>query len=94
MEWLEARGYVLVLTRAEHVLNSSQQDFEALLKALASAAVEWAEDRRHEPYFPRSAVPFHVIFHCEAAAASAIEARLTQLVGQPNRIEIGRSLVE
>ncbi len=57
LEWLPAKGYVLVLTDAEHVLPSDEEEYETLLEILSDTGEHWAD-----PTDGRRAVPFHALF--------------------------------
>lgn len=54
LEWLPAKGYVLVIVDAEHVLPDDEEEYETLLEILCDAGEHWAGRGR--------VVPFHALF--------------------------------
>jgi hypothetical protein len=58
LEWLPAKGYLLVVTNADELLVEDAEDYETLIDIAKSVAKEWATPQRGES--PRPVVPFHV----------------------------------
>lgn len=75
-EWLPADAYVLVVERAEEVLEEEEEtQLAALLKTLHEAGECWSKAVEDNDRFDRSPVPFHVLLNLSAdrpAAASRI----------------------
>jgi len=77
LEWLNARGYFLVILKADEVLvNCDEADFQALINHLNVAASEWAKPIKAGQTWDRDARPFHVLFHTEDQNADHLRARL------------------
>jgi RNAse (barnase) inhibitor barstar len=68
LEWLPAKGYVLCVTEAEHVLAGDDEEYETLLEVLSDAGEAWAGVRTGDR--GSSGVPFHVVFATSAAEKS------------------------
>ena len=58
LEWLPAKGYLLILTHADALLDADPEDYETFVDVMKGVAKEWATVRRRES--ARRAVPFHV----------------------------------
>ena len=58
LEWLPAKGYVLVLDNADELLADSPDDYRTFIELLKDVAEEWAAPRSGQ--WARPAVPFHV----------------------------------
>jgi hypothetical protein len=60
LSWLEADGYVIVVTSAHAVLAREEpEEYETLISILETAGREWATPRTAG--VPRAARPFHVL---------------------------------
>src|SRR5690242_11657815 len=59
LEWLPAKGYVLVLTEAEHVLPRDEEDYATFLEVLSDAGEAWASGQGGMG--SKRATPFHVV---------------------------------
>ncbi len=70
LEWVPAKGYVLLLTDAEQVLRQEQEEDEyaTLLEVLSDAGEAWASGQAGMG--ERPATPFHVVFSVTARARS------------------------
>ena len=58
LEWLPAKGYVLVIEHAEELLVESADDYHTFVELLNDVAEEWATPRSGP--WARPATPFHV----------------------------------
>ncbi|BCA55137.1 hypothetical protein W02_22770 [Nitrospira sp. KM1] len=57
LEWLPARGYVLILTDAEEILRENEEEYATFLEILNDAGEAWGSGQaRGRP------VPFHALF--------------------------------
>lgn len=59
LEWLPAKGYVLLLTEAEQVLCDDEEDYETFLEVMSDAGEEWGSGRAGMG--TKRATPFHVL---------------------------------
>lgn len=59
LEWLPARGYLLIVSHAEEVGTDQEEDYATLIAILDAAGREWATPRTGQ--WPRPAVPFHSV---------------------------------
>jgi len=60
LEWLPAKGYVLLLTEAEQVLPDNEEDYATFLEVLSDAGEAWGSGQAG--LGSRKATPFHTIF--------------------------------
>ena len=60
LEWLPAKGYILLITDAASVLPSDETEFETLLEILRDAGEAWGSGQAGMG--ARGAIPFHVLF--------------------------------
>lgn len=60
LEWMPAKGYVLLLTDAEQILPQDEEDFATLLEVLSDAGEAWATGQAGMG--ERPVTPFHVLF--------------------------------
>ena len=60
LEWLPAKGYILLITDAAHVLSDDEAEYETFLEILRDAGEAWGN--RHAEMGARQATPFHVLF--------------------------------
>ncbi len=60
MEWMPAKGYVLLLTDAEQILRQNEEDFATLLEVLSDAGEAWASGQAGMG--ERPVTPFHALF--------------------------------
>jgi len=70
LEWLPAKGYLLIVTHADLLLVGDPDDYETFIDIAKSVAKEWATPQRGES--SRPAVPFHV---CLVVARGHADAR-------------------
>jgi RNAse (barnase) inhibitor barstar len=60
LEWLPARGYVLLLSQAEQVLREDEDGYETFLEVLSDAGEAWGSGQAGMGSQPPT--PFHVLF--------------------------------
>jgi len=60
LEWLPAKGYILLITDAECVLPDNEEDYETFLEILRDAGEGWGNGQAGMG--ARRATPFHVLF--------------------------------
>ena len=58
LEWLPAKGYLLIVTDADELLADDPEDYDTFIEIIKGVAREWATPRRGAT--ARPAVPFHV----------------------------------
>lgn len=86
LEWLNARGYFLVILKADEVLADCEDaDFQAMIAHLNFAASGWAKPVKEGQAWDRDARPFHVLFHTEDKNREQFQVRLEKInVNIPN----------
>ena len=57
LEWLPARGYILVVSHADQLLVESPEEHGDFIDVMESVGKAWATPQRGE--WPRPAMPFH-----------------------------------
>lgn len=60
LEWLPAKGYILLITDAGRVLPDDEEEYETFLEILRDAAEAWGTGQAGMG--ARRATPFHVLF--------------------------------
>jgi len=55
LEWLPAKGYVLLFTAAEKILSEDEEDYATFLEVMSDAGEAWASGLGSRPK------PFHVV---------------------------------
>ena len=60
LEWLPAKGYILLITDAASVLSNDDTKYETLLEILRDAGEAWGSGQAGMG--ARGAIPFHVLF--------------------------------
>lgn len=60
LEWLPAKGYILVITEAGHLLPDDEEEYETFLEILRDAGEAWGSGQAGMG--ARRASPFHVLF--------------------------------
>ena len=60
LEWLPAKGYILLITDASHVLPNDEAEYETFLEILRDAGEAWGSGQAGMG--ARRATPFHVLF--------------------------------
>jgi len=60
LEWLPAKGYVLLITEAVHVLPNDETEYETFLEILRDAGEAWGSGQAGME--ARRPTPFHALF--------------------------------
>ena len=60
LEWLPAKGYILLITDAANVLPNDEEEYETFLEILRDAGEAWGNGQTEMG--ARRATPFHVLF--------------------------------
>jgi hypothetical protein len=60
LEWLPAKGYILLITDAAHLLPDDEEEYETFLEILRDAGEAWGSGQAGMG--ARQATPFHVLF--------------------------------
>jgi RNAse (barnase) inhibitor barstar len=60
LEWLPAKGYILLITDAAQVLSNDETEYETFLEILRDAGEAWGSGQAGMGM--RRATPFHVLF--------------------------------
>ena len=60
LEWLPAKGYILLITDAAHVLPDDETHYETFLEILCDAGEAWGNGQAEMG--AQRATPFHVLF--------------------------------
>ncbi|ALA60981.1 barstar family protein [Nitrospira moscoviensis] len=58
LEWLPAKGYVVLITDAHHVIPDDEEEYETLLEVLSDAGEAWSKGHTADG----RRAPFHVFF--------------------------------
>lgn len=85
LEWLPARGYVVIVTDAEQILTKNDEDYPTFIDILNDAGESWSS-RRPEGA-PQAGVPFHVVLMVSERHKSARKSWLVPELqsGHPGR---------
>ncbi|MGI5157297.1 barstar family protein [Microbispora sp. CA-102843] len=65
LEWLPAKGYVLVLRNADSLLASEPEERGTFFRVLTSAAEEWSHPVVEGAEWDRPAIPFHILLEVD-----------------------------
>lgn len=80
---MPSSAYVIFVTHADKVLPHDAHSSKIWMTSLRKAAPEWAtsvpDDGEWHGDWPRPAVAFRVVLHCESQYESAMKARLAQV---------------
>lgn len=76
LDWSGESSFVFFVTRVNALLAEEERGFRILLDILRQVALEWATPIPPGAEWPRPAVPFRVVFHCEAEDETACRRRL------------------
>lgn len=58
LEWLPAKGYVVLITDAQYVIPDEEEEYETLLEVLSDAGEAWSKGQTADG----RRAPFHVLF--------------------------------
>lgn len=84
LEWLPAKGYVLLITDAAHVLSNDDTKYETFLEILCDAGEAWGSGQAGMGM--RRATPFHVLFAVsEREKAKRAHWGMNDIRAEPNR---------
>ncbi|TKB88385.1 MAG: hypothetical protein E8D41_15350 [Nitrospira sp.] len=89
LEWLPAKGYILLITDAASVLSSDETEFETFLEILRDAGEAWGSGQAGMG--ARRATPFHVLFAVsERERATRAHWGMKDIRAEPNRTKTTR----
>ncbi len=60
LEWLPAKGYVLLITDADQILPNDEEDYETFIEVLSDAGEAWGSGQAGSG--AKRLTPFHVLF--------------------------------
>lgn len=84
LEWLPAKGYVLLITEAAHVLSDDETEYETFLEVLRDAGETWGNGQAGMG--ARRATPFHALFAVsERDRAKRAHWGMKEIKTEPNR---------
>ena len=84
LEWLPAKGYILLITDAAHVLPDDEEEYETFLEILRDAGEAWGSGQAGMG--ARRATPFHVLFAVsEREKTKRAHWRMTEINAEPTR---------
>ena len=84
LEWLPAKGYVLLFTNAELILPDDEEEFATLLEVLGDAGEAWASGQAGE--WSTRTLPFHTLLAASKQEKSKLLHRgVSQVASSPAR---------
>jgi RNAse (barnase) inhibitor barstar len=84
LEWLPAKGYILLFTDAAHVLPNDETEYETLLEILRDAGEAWGSGQAEAG--TRRAKPFHALFAVsEQEKSKRTHWGMKEITGEPTR---------
>jgi RNAse (barnase) inhibitor barstar len=84
LEWLPAKGYILLITDAAQALPDDEEEYETFLEILRDAGETWGNGQAGMG--ARRATPFHVLFAVsEREKAKRAHWRMTEITVEPTR---------
>jgi len=84
LEWLPAKGYILLITDAVHVLANDDTEYETFLEILRDAGEAWGSGQAGMG--ARRATPFHVLFAVsQREKAKRAHWGMEEIKAEPNR---------
>ena len=84
LEWLPAKGYIVLITDAAHVLSNDDTEYETFLEILCDAGEAWGSGQAGMGV--RRAAPFHVLFAVsEREKAKRAHWGMNAINAEPNR---------
>ncbi len=84
LEWLPAKGYILLVTDAAQVLSNDDTEYETFLEILCDAGEAWGSGQAGTG--ARRATPFHVLFAVSKhEKAKRAHWGMEEIKAEPNR---------
>ena len=84
LEWLPAKGYIVLITDAAHVLSHDESEYETFLEILRDAGEAWGSGQAGMG--TQRATPFHVLFAVsEREKAMRAHWGMNAINAEPNR---------
>jgi RNAse (barnase) inhibitor barstar len=84
LEWLPAKGYILLISDAVHVLANDDVEYETFLEILRDAGEAWGNGQAGMG--ARRATPFHVVFAVsEREKGKRAHWGMGEIKAEPNR---------
>ena len=84
LEWLPAKGYILLIIDAGYVLPDNEEEFETFLEILQDAGEAWGNGQAGVG--TQRATPFHVLFAVsEQEKAKRVHWRMKEITAKPAR---------
>jgi hypothetical protein len=84
LEWLPAKGYILLITDAAHVLSDDEAEYETFLEILRDAGEAWGNGQAEMG--AQRATPFHVLFAVsEREKAKRAHWGMNEINAEPTR---------
>ncbi|MBI3807582.1 MAG: barstar family protein [Nitrospirae bacterium] len=84
LEWLPAKGYILLITDAAQVLSNDETEYETFLEILRDAGEAWGSGQAGMG--ARRATPFHALFAVsEQEKAKRAHWGMKEILGEPTR---------
>ena len=84
LEWLPAKGYILLITDAAQVLPNDEDEYETFLEILSDAGEAWGNGQAGMG--TRRATPFHVLFAVsEREKAKRAHWGMKEITAEPAR---------
>jgi len=84
LEWLPAKGYILLVTNAEGVLPEDEEEYETFLEILRDAGEAWGNGQAGMG--ARRATAFHVLFAVSAQEkAKRLHWGMKEISAEPTR---------
>ena len=84
LEWLPAKGYILLITDAAHVLSDDEAEYETFLEILRDAGEAWGNGQAEMG--AQRATPFHVLFAVsEREKAKRAHWGMKEINAEPSR---------
>jgi Barstar (barnase inhibitor) len=84
LEWLPAKGYILLLTDAAQVLPDDEDEYETFLEILSDAGEAWGNGQAGTG--ARRATPFHVLFAVsDQEKAKRAHWGMKEIIAEPTR---------
>ncbi len=79
LDWLPAKSYIIFITNTDRLFCKDTQAFDNFVDIMKEAAGDWMTSKENHPYFPRPAIPFHVLFHAEPENETIARERLKKI---------------